>query len=522
MVAHNPLFHGRWTWKRFQATVVNDIWPEVLFFTLISIMVTVVSEKTPHKLIISNQLLTVLGTVLGLVISFRTSSAYERYQDGRKMWVNISVASRSLAQLIWLHAPFEREAKDGKTITVLEATIEKKSMVNLIQAFSVAVKHFLRGEEGIYYDDLYPIVSFLPKYASTSFENDRDLNMLPLWSSSEAVPPPKIPGTSSFQIKSRTGTSTFTPPVTHSRATSLPLNDDALSEASGTRSPFTRSLRTKNGNFDPEQALPFVESDRPLRPARNPPKNSILDYFPFLRIFKFMARKLKKKSPEAVSVRKTKRHIITDVVESNVPMEIYLYLSNYSGYLMRNGWLQPAIATAVTNNLSSLHDTTAQLERIRNTPLPFAYQAHLRMSLWLYLLFLPFQIYSAFRWFTIPGTAFTSFLLLGFLEIGQEIENPFGYDLNDLDIDGFCLGLQRELQEITTHAVLKPSDFLFTPMNQPFAPADRRSASDLVKDGGAKYRAPDEHVATEGYDSIRRTLVKNWRVVEETTREFKQ
>ena len=104
---------------------------------------------------------------------------------------------------------------------------------------------------------------------------------------------------------------------------------------------------------------------------------------------------------------------------------------------MRSGLLQPAIATGVTGNLTSLQDTLSNLERICNTPLPFAYQAHLRMSLWyvlgasnenvaliiprLYLFFLPFQIYSAAKWITIPGTAFASFLLLGFLEIGQEM-----------------------------------------------------------------------------------------------------
>ena len=43
------------------------------------LVVCLVSEKTEHHLGINNQLLTVLGTVLGLVISFRTSSAYERY-----------------------------------------------------------------------------------------------------------------------------------------------------------------------------------------------------------------------------------------------------------------------------------------------------------------------------------------------------------------------------------------------------------------------------------------------------------
>ena len=99
---------------------------------------------------------------------------------------------------------------------------------------------------------------------------------------------------------------------------------------------------------------------------------------------------------------------------------------------MRNGLVQPAIATALQANLNVLQDTLSNLERICTTPLPFAYQAHLRMSLWMYLLFLPFQIVKPMGYITIPGTAFASFLLIGFLEIGQEIENPFNYDLNDL------------------------------------------------------------------------------------------
>ena len=55
---------------------------------------------------------------------------------------------------------------------------------------------------------------------------------------------------------------------------------------------------------------------------------------------------------------------------------------NISLDLMKNSLVQPAIAAGMTNNMTLLQDTMANLERIRNTPLPFAYQAHLRMSLW--------------------------------------------------------------------------------------------------------------------------------------------
>lgn len=102
MVASNPLFHSQGAIsglsKKFRATVINDIWPEVLFFTLVgasawtfhfdvlaniethftALVVSLVSHYTSTQLVVSNGILTVLGTVLGLVISFRTSTAYER------------------------------------------------------------------------------------------------------------------------------------------------------------------------------------------------------------------------------------------------------------------------------------------------------------------------------------------------------------------------------------------------------------------------------------------------------------
>ncbi|KAF5383205.1 hypothetical protein D9615_004939 [Tricholomella constricta] len=523
MVAQNPLFHGRWTMKRFNATVINDIWPEVLFFTLIATMVTLVSKMTPHQLVIPSGLLTVLGTVLGLVISFRTSSAYERYQDGRKMWTNIVTVSKNLAMMFWVHVPSERTIEGLSTEkATLQGVIEKKTMINLIQAFSVSVKHFLRGEPGVYYQDLYPLICFLPRYANADGAHAEE-DKLPLWSASDDIEKAykrkeKNPRAAQDTLGHHPQR-TVSLPTGHARGETLV--DDSKSEAS-----WFRSL-SKNGNtagrsarrktFDPEKVLPEVDSRHPLKPARNPPVASLYDYIPLLRIFKWVVRTLlrRAKPQHEIDARLKKKKL--DQVESNVPMEICLVLSSYTAFLMQQNLLQPSIATGVTNNITSLQDTLSNLERIRNTPLPFAYQAHLRMSLWLYLLFLPFQIYGTFGYITIPGTAFASFLLLGFLEIGQEIENPFNYDLNDLDLDHFCLSIQRELHEITAYTHPDPSTFIFSPWNHPFAPSDRRSAADLIH--GPTYSLPHPKDGPEaGLASIRRTLVNSWREVDRETR----
>ena len=175
----------------------------------------------------------------------------------------------------------------------------------------------------------------------------------------------------------------------------------------------------------------------------------------------------------------------------------------------------------------------------------------------MYLFLLPFQIYNAYGWLSIPATAFASFLLLGFLEIGQEIEDPFGYDMNDIDIDAICAAVGRELHEITAHTAPEPSEFVFSMWNQPFAPTDRRTAYDLVgptrADGAEEeqeyvfpppreyggfaasgrtsmeqgYRASAEHAmggegvhgAEPGMPSVRRALLKGWRDVDMMTRQ---
>lgn len=66
-----------------------------------------------YQLKVSSMLLTVLGFVVGLAISFRTSSAYERYTEGRKYWSQLLFVGQNLARTIWLHAG-ERDGELGK------------------------------------------------------------------------------------------------------------------------------------------------------------------------------------------------------------------------------------------------------------------------------------------------------------------------------------------------------------------------------------------------------------------------
>ncbi|KAE9403598.1 UPF0187-domain-containing protein [Gymnopus androsaceus JB14] len=499
MVVSNPMYGGGMSIrKKLLASSLASTWLEMLFFGGVATMVTAVSTLTPHQLTLNNGLLGVLGTVLGLVISFRTSSAYERYSDGRMRWTNIVTFSRNLAMTIWIHISNDRPVPPGGTRapTTLECIIEKKSMINLVQALAVSIKHYLRGEPGVYYQDLYPLVSFLPRYAAGG---QTEADMLPMWHASEDGDYPYQHKVGSLNDSTNTLTTSYKEePSSHG---------------------FMGSLRKHHKVFDPEKVLPVIEVHRPLKPAKNPPKPGFTDYFPFLKIFKLILKPFRK-SPRSQDVdihavlgkkRKPKP------CDSNVPVEISLFLMSYANTMTKEGHIPAVLAGNLFAGIANIQDALSNLERIANTPLPFAYQAHLRISVWVYLLALPFQIVETFGWLTIPGTIFTTFMYLGFLEIGQQIENPFNYDLNDLDLDEFCYMIQRELHEITAHPLPDPSEYLFTGLNQPFAPGDRRTAQELISEDEYTHSAhgPD---SKPGLHSIQRTLLKGWKDVDLSTR----
>lgn len=138
---------------------------------------------------------------------------------------------------------------------------------------------------------------------------------------------------------------------------------------------------------------------------------------------------------------------------------------------------------AVTfNALGVLQEALHTLERVHTTPLPFAYQAHLKASIWAFLFFLPIQIYDALGYVTIAATFITATIYLGFLEIANQVENPFGYDDSDLDLDHYCSLIAAELREIVAHPQPDPDEFVSSPLNQPFYPTDDRSAIDILRD----------------------------------------
>lgn len=343
---------------RMHGSITPRMIVPLVFVGFWATLITCISEYV-YPLVVNSLLLTVLGFVVGLGISFRTSSAYERYVDGRKYWAQLIQASRLMAHLIWVHAEerHEQDLDQGKA-----DVLAKLTGLNLIVAFAVSLKHRLRFEPYTNYEDLEPLVSHLPTFAADAYNPD------------------------SLFVKSK------------------------------------KSSWKVAGEF---LGLTIAES--------NP-------------------RKLIKRSKKPLG---------------NLPLEIFTYLSAYFQSIISNGTLPTgAHQSMAMASLSSLNEVLAGTERVLNTPLPIAYSIAISQITWVYVIALPFQLWKALGWITIPGTLVGAYIILGIAAIGREIENPFGNDVNDLPLDKFCQQLRDEMAVIASKPPPKAEDFMIAEGNK--------------------------------------------------------
>lgn len=104
-------------------------------------------------------------------------------------------------------------------------------------------------------------------------------------------------------------------------------------------------------------------------------------------------------------------------------------------------------------------DTMANAERVLTTPLPAGYNILISQIVILYVYLLPFQLFSSLDWITIPGTIAAAYIIIGLALIGDELEDPFGSDVNDLPLDQYCAELASELDTVTSRPPPKFHEF---------------------------------------------------------------
>lgn len=279
---------------QLRGSVAPNIFPRVLFFSLLGFLVSLLYDM---GFSVSWQFLgtvitnVVFNLVLGLLLVFRTNTAYERFWEGRKLWGVLVVNIRNLARQIWVGVA-EIEPSDRE---------KKASALRLLGAFALATKLQLRKE---------------------------------------------------------------------------PVNGEL------------------EGLLTPVQYQQIKDSKTP-------------------------------------------------------PLKVATWIGEYIQKQHNRNCLNSNQLLAMNQLLDSMVEGFTGCDRISKTPIPLAYSIYLKRLLLIYCLALPFQCVGSLHWWAGVIVGLISFVLLGIEEIGNEIEDPFGVDPNDLPVDGICQTVLDNIEELT-------------------------------------------------------------------------
>jgi putative membrane protein len=101
--------------------------------------------------------------------------------------------------------------------------------------------------------------------------------------------------------------------------------------------------------------------------------------------------------------------------------------------------------------LKDFIDIIGACERIKNTPIPYSYSMFIKKFIFIYLITLPFGFVTSFEYMTVPTVILVTFVLLSVELIAEEIEDPFGRDINDLPTDDLASRIRSNIKEILLH-----------------------------------------------------------------------
>jgi len=452
-------------WERVLATAIFRCWHIVIFFTVWGTAVTLIQYYTETDFTIPNALLKVVGSLLSFCTVQRANASFERYNQGRQMWSQIVNASRTFSRVVWFQVsdklPDPHMSEEEQKA---RCTVEKKTALNLVEAFAVATKHYLRSEDGIYYTDLYHLVKFLPAYALPGgiIAADEANHSLMVADDDEIT----LAGDDDEKYKSKD--------VDHDGMTDVPQDEETGHRrpyrSTPVPSPLPRSQDPSLHEAVQESRETISRSDELyLLPANNPKSNfhQVFDVFPFGLIMEaYNKHKEARTPPTARKAAQMRALMMNKATSKNLPFEITLYLASYICTLQDRKTNDRPTLTTLTTSLNQLLGALTELERILTTPLPVSFTLHFWAVLTIWMLLLPFQIVDKMRWLTIPACTLVAGLFFGFLVAGEEIENPFQYSRNGLNMDHFTRNIiHHEIRAVTSSAPPNPYDFIFSDDN---------------------------------------------------------
>ncbi|KAF2104898.1 UPF0187-domain-containing protein [Rhizodiscina lignyota] len=416
-----PLSHStrkkprRWplvlrVWK---GSIHWEILPAVLLHAAFTTLIVWLEEHRNAHLSLPGTIVPSLSIVVGLMLVFRNGTSYDRFWAGRNHLTTIVTSVRNLSRTFLVcSAPFACGEDEDEHEHEVERQ-DTETTVRILIAILYAVKHNLRAE----------------------------------WRS-HSPPPPSRAST----ITSNPGGGT---PRHHSRNPSggvkrpkLFRNESGMSIFHGAGLP--QSFYTDEENTSSPKLTnfnPFRRGDQtPRSPGDDLRRSALLHHADSgLGNMSSSASTLFNINTSIPQAQRPYRYggLLPEGLGDfedrglSLPIQLSVLVESYIHRQVRRGRLTPPqAASQLGPQLNTLVDAFARMETIRTTPLPVAHLIHTKQVLTLYLIVLPFTMVADMSWWAIPIVALVAFTLYGIEGIGRQLEDPFGYDRNDIKLDG--------------------------------------------------------------------------------------
>ncbi|GAA4206487.1 bestrophin family ion channel [Pedobacter jeongneungensis] len=144
-----------------------------------------------------------------------------------------------------------------------------------------------------------------------------------------------------------------------------------------------------------------------------------------------------------------KNSLLIEVEEGkHIPNQIASSLTSRFYGLLEKGAISQEQFIVLSGDFNQFTDICGACERIKNTPIPFSYSAFIKKFIFVYVITLPFGWVFSLGYFVVPIVPFILYVLASLELIAEEIENPFGYDANDLPVDQICNNIEKHVGEI--------------------------------------------------------------------------
>lgn len=103
---------------------------------------------------------------------------------------------------------------------------------------------------------------------------------------------------------------------------------------------------------------------------------------------------------------------------------------------------------SLNQNLSELTDVCGACERIKSTPIPYAYSIFIKKIIFVYIITMPFTFGLTLSYWAILVVMVMFYAFASLELISEEIEDPFGTDDNDLPTDDIAEKIRINTTEI--------------------------------------------------------------------------